>query len=602
MYWANKSPAQINVSNIDGTETKTIITQNLPQYHFLDNENGKIYWTDKAKKAVIQCNLDGSNQVEFITGLINPKGIFIDSLSKLYIVDDNKILIYSKVGDLLSTFMDNLKQPSDILIYNGIVYWGNQEEHTIEYKPLIGGTKKVLVTNANKVSDLDINTQTNEIFYNSFDPNLAGIYKAGLDGKNIKQLTKNSTNGLTIDSETGDLYWGSQVLLCILKGNINNINSLTNPVRFVTERSNPFRIIINKQDGKFYFLDHRYGNFLFTADFENGGYSSKVLASSDIYLPSRFEIDTISKKIYWVNSHSSFVNDNSQAIMVGNLDGSEIKQLMNYPKVKRPNGIALDKSGKRIYWTDTETSIIGSMNLDGSDEKVLLKDLMRPVGLKLDEVSKKIYWTDWGTKKIMRSNLDSSNSEEVINLGNIISYDIAISHVNNKIFWTANNEGSIYCAGIDGSNITKVVDTGSTFNRMDAIFVDEKNEKLYFSDDKRIYQADLDGKNLIPIISNERPSNVFIQNDINSSLIDSELEVNLEVYPNPVMNTINISSTSLINSVEIFDIKGNLILKEVNINQENYSMNDGIHKITTGFYILKVISNYGTSNKKIFKL
>ncbi len=115
MYWANKNPAQINVSNIDGTDTKTIVTQNLPQYHVLDYDNGKIYWTDKAKKAVIQCNLDGSNQVEFISGLINPKGIFIDSLSQFYIVDDNKILIYSKFGALMSTFIDNLKQPSDLI-------------------------------------------------------------------------------------------------------------------------------------------------------------------------------------------------------------------------------------------------------------------------------------------------------------------------------------------------------------------------------------------------------------------------------------------------------------------------------------------------------
>jgi sugar lactone lactonase YvrE len=599
MYWANKNPAQINVSNIDGTDTKTIVTQNLPQYHVLDYDNGKIYWTDKAKKAVIQCNLDGSNQVEFISGLINPKGIFIDSLSQFYIVDDNKILIYSKFGALMSTFIDNLKQPSDLIIYKGIVYWGNQEEHAIEYKPLVGGSKKVLVTNANKVSDIDIDTKANEIYYNSFDPNLSGIYKAGLDGKNIKQLTKDKTNGIALDSESETLYWGSNVFACIFKANLNNLN---NPIRFVTERSNPFRIIINKKDNKFYFLDHNYGDFLFTANFTNGGYSSVVLASSDVYLPSRFEIDTINKKIYWVNYASGFYNDNSNAILSANLDGSGIKFLMKYPMVKTPHGIALDGKNQKIYWSDTETSTIHTMNLDGTAAQVILKDLMRPVGLKLDEVGKKIYWSDWGTKKIMTANLDGSNPKEVINVGTNISFGLDISTKQGKIFWTAQNEGSVYSANLDGSNIVKIVDTGSTFNRMDAIFIDENTSKIYFSDDKRIYQSDIDGSNLYILMANLSPSDVYILNDKSSGSQDLDSNIKLEVFPNPLINNINVRSSSTMNSIEIFEISGKSMTKELNINKEEHSINIESYNLNSGIYIMKIHTNDGNAIRKIFKL
>jgi len=601
LYWANRNPAQINVSNIDGTNTKTILTQNLPQYHYLDSENSKIYWTDKAKNAVIRCNIDGSNQVEFIKGLINPKGICVDSLSQFYIVDDNKILVYSNSGNLLNTFISNLKQPSDVIIYNGIVYWGNQEDHTIEYKSITSGGKKVLLNEAFKVSDIEINKRTNEIYFtvNSGLINSSGIFKAGLDGKNKKQMTEGTTNGFALDADEEILYWGSGIFACIYKANINN---LANPVRFVTDRSNPFRIIINKKDNKFYFLDHDYGDFLFTASLTTGGFSSAVLVSSDVYLPSRFEIDTINKKIYWVNSYSSFTNDNSQSIMSANLDGSGIKQLIKYPKVKRPHGIALDIKNNKIYWTDAETSTIGSMNLDGSNVQVVLKDLMRPVGLKLDAIAKKLFWTDWGTKKIMKSNLDGSNPEEVINLNTITSLDLDISYKYNTIFWTANNDGSIYSASLDGSNNSKLVDTGSTFNRMDAIFIDETESKLYFSDGKRIYQTDIDGKNLKILIANMMPSDIIIFNEKSSSISDVENKVNIDVYPNPLNNSVNVSSTSILTSIEILDLNGKSILKESNIYQNNHFINIESYNITSGIYILKVDSNDGSYSQLIFKI
>lgn len=602
LYWANKyNPSQINVSNIDGTDTKTILTENLPQYHFLDTINSKIYWTDKGMNGVIQCNLDGSNQVEIIKGLINPKGIYIDSLSQFYIVDDTKILVYSKSGLLLSTFISDLKKPNDILIHKGIVYWGNQEDHTIEYKPLNSGSKKVLLSGAYNVTDIEINKLTNEIYY-TVDSGLfdsSGIFKADLDGKNIKQLIQGFTAGFAINAEEKLLYWGSGIFACIYKASFNN---LSNPERFVTEQSNPFRIIINKKDNKFYFLDFRYGNFLFTANLTLGGYSSVALAGSKVYNPVRFEIDTINNKIYWVNSNSSFSNDNFQSIMVANLDGSGIKQLIKSPKVKNPHGIALDVKNNKIYWTDSGTSTIGVMNLDGSNDKVLIKDLMRPYGLKLFNISKKLYWTDWGTKKIMKSDLDGTNIEEIINLNASTSLDLDLSNELNKIFWTVNNDGTINSANLDGSNITKVVDTGSAFNSMDAIFIDDTNSKLYFSDNRRIYESNIDGSNLNILKQNVSPSDICIINAKSSSIVEHENKIRVMVYPNPMTNVINLSSNSLLLAIEIIDIYGKSILKELNINQNNHHINTENYDLSSGLYFIKIESNDGSFIQTIFKI
>jgi len=65
-----------------------------------------------------------------------------------------------------------------------------------------------------------------------------------------------------------------------------------------------------------------------------------------------------------------------------NLDGSGIEVLATgYPD---PNGIALDISGGKLYWTDWANGALYRANLNGTGLETLITGLTAPAGLCMD--------------------------------------------------------------------------------------------------------------------------------------------------------------------------------------------------------------------------
>ncbi len=78
----------------------------------------------------------------------------------------------------------------------------------------------------------------------------------------------------------------------------------------------------------------------------------------------------------------------------------------------------------------------------------------------------------------------------------------------------------------------------------------------------------------------------------------SSIEENLDelsIYPNPADNLLNIQSSTQIQSVEILNIQGQLIIKEGNVNQINVS------SLTNGVYMIRIATNNGVKVQKFVK-
>ena len=72
-----------------------------------------------------------------------------------------------------------------------------------------------------------------------------------------------------------------------------------------------------------------------------------------------------------------------------------------------PNGLTIDYSAQKIYWTDAKLLYIDKANYDGSGREKVFKSpsqcsLGHPYDLTL--YGNKIYWTDWKTRGIHSSN------------------------------------------------------------------------------------------------------------------------------------------------------------------------------------------------------
>ncbi len=83
----------------------------------------------------------------------------------------------------------------------------------------------------------------------------------------------------------------------------------------------------------------------------------------------------------------------------------------------------------------------------------------------------------------------------------------------------------------------------------------------------------------------------------NMSVADVEL-AKVQVYPNPVVNQLNVSSESNIKEVKIFSVNGQLV-SSVKPNSKSTSVN--VSALKTGVYVAQIITDNGVQTAKVIK-
>jgi len=125
-----------------------------------------------------------------------------------------------------------------------------------------------------------------------------------------------------------------------------------------------------------------------------------------------------------------------------------------------PDGIAVDESSRRIYWTNMghikeqdsleffqADGTVESINIDGSDQRQLVGNGLFVTGkqLVLDKENQQLYWCDREGMRVFRANTDGSCPEVLIQAG-IFPRDahdytrhcvgIALNKHDNHFYWT----------------------------------------------------------------------------------------------------------------------------------------------------------------------
>ncbi|ELU18928.1 hypothetical protein CAPTEDRAFT_62161, partial [Capitella teleta] len=70
-----------------------------------------------------------------------------------------------------------------------------------------------------------------------------------------------------------------------------------------------------------------------------------------------------------------------------------------------PNGLTIDYTTNRLYWVDAKLQVIGTCNLQGGDQRIILSNsqfLKHPFAITVFEDF--VYWSDWGQESIHRVN------------------------------------------------------------------------------------------------------------------------------------------------------------------------------------------------------
>lgn len=177
-----------------------------------------------------------------------------------------------------------------------------------------------------------------------------------------------------------------------------------------------------------------------------------------------------------------FLDTRTRQVMSANIDGSNVKAVAYTGG--SPDGIAVDRMGGHIYWTNMATfnpnaegegpagwrarfgpgSLVRA-DMDGSHVTTVVPsgETFRPKQMTIDLKDGKLYWSDREGMRVMRSNLDGSDVETLVESGKRIEgqrgdpqnycVGIALDVERGQMYWTQrgdrSNDGSIRRASMN---------------------------------------------------------------------------------------------------------------------------------------------------------
>lgn len=241
-------------------------------------------------------------------------------------------------------------------------------------------------------------------------PNLGLIYSAAFDGSGRTMIASslNRPIGLAIDVKNGHIYWAED-------GFDPNTSRI---VRANLDGSSPTTLF---------------------SEAEHGFTNAQMIG-----------LDLKNGHVYWTDYHKGVIR--------GNLDGTGYTVLGGSAAAAQYTALALDLSHGHIYFSDpTQNGRLFRMDMDGGNNIEIARDLAadswRFNSIALDVPNGHIYYPDAGTHQIKRMNLDGSNQTVLLSDPGLNPYGIALGP-DNSMYWVGGVGQRVGTASIDGiSNV-----------------------------------------------------------------------------------------------------------------------------------------------------
>ncbi len=96
----------------------------------------------------------------------------------------------------------------------------------------------------------------------------------------------------------------------------------------------------------------------------------------------------------------------------GHMDGSHRQAIVT--NVLWPNGLAIDREAKRVYWVDGQYASLESCDYNGQSRELVVvqESLSFPFGLAF--FSGFVFWTDWNLGSLFRARVGDEHSKTLI--------------------------------------------------------------------------------------------------------------------------------------------------------------------------------------------
>lgn len=135
-------------------------------------------------------------------------------------------------------------------------------------------------------------------------------------------------------------------------------------------------------------------------------------------------------------------------------------------ELKEPQAQAASGTTERLFVIELSGGRIHSMNVDGTDKRLLATQCRFPDGIVVDVEAGHVYWTNMGVPShddgsIERMDLDGGHRVEIIPRGvTFTPKQIHLDKVGGKLYWSDREGMRVMRSNLDGSNVEVLIETG----------------------------------------------------------------------------------------------------------------------------------------------
>lgn len=196
-------------------------------------------------------------------------------------------------------------------------------------------------------------------------------------------LKSESPKSFDLAIRAGLVFWIDQASSKLMKMNLNGSNKTI----ILADLQSPQRISIDYVTERIYWTDDKVAA-IESCDFH--GKQRYVLIAGTMSKPHAIAVDPLDGLVFWSDLGIPAKIEKS------GLDGSNRTTLVN-TDVKAPMGLTLDLKRQRLYWCDTDLSILSSVDFNGQNRNNLIESqsnkwLSKPIGVTYFENN--LYWID----------------------------------------------------------------------------------------------------------------------------------------------------------------------------------------------------------------
>lgn len=411
IYWCDAKTDKIEVANMDGTERRIVISENIPHVFGLSLLGDYLYWTDWQHRSVERAHkVTGNDRIIIVDQFADLMGLKVARLkdirgsnmcsvqnggcSHLCLNRPKDYVCRCPIDFELAADKKQCVVPDAFLLFSKLDSIGrisiaynedNHNDYIIPFKDL------------RDAHSMDVDVAGRRIYWT--DQKSRSISRAFINGSDTQKIIDAGLirpEGIAVDWLARNVYWTD---------------------------SEARRIGVCRLDGS----------------------SRRILLWKGIEEPRSIVLEPKKGYMYWTEWPSD-------SIRRAALDGSDLITIIS--GANQASGLTIDPDSRRLYWTSqTQPSAIESADWDGKRrQRLVTSDIEEPYAVTLYQDY--VYWSDWNTGDIVRAHKMTGQNRSLVHSSLEYTSSLLVYHASRQTGTNTchknNGECSHLCLALPG--------------------------------------------------------------------------------------------------------------------------------------------------------